>query len=112
RNDFVAPAGVLIFHEIVDVGGELGESFAGREAVGAGVHASLLGLLEKPRDADFDELVEIAGGDGEEFYALKERVGGVERFFEDAAIEGHPGEMAVEKKRWNGGSGARQGKLL
>jgi hypothetical protein len=58
--------------------------------------------LEDSGDADLDELVEVARGDGEKFDALEERVGGVVGFFQNAAVELEPpagaGEVLVERR--------------
>jgi hypothetical protein len=53
---------------------------------------AVLDLLEQAGDADLDEFVKIAGGDGEKFNALKDRVVGVASLFEDSLVELQPGE--------------------
>ncbi len=84
----------------------------GVEAVAEAVHALVLGeaafvgllleaevffeLLEDACDADFDELVKVGGGDGEELEALEKGIGGVVGFFEDALVEEEPGFVAIE----------------
>ena len=80
----------------------LAESWAstsrGRKAVRPGFAPALLGLLKQAGDADFDELIQIAGGDGQKLHAFEEGIVRVERFFEDAAVELQPGKMAVKEK--------------
>jgi hypothetical protein len=44
--------------------------------------------------ADFNVFVEVGAGDGEELDAFEQGVGGVFCFFEDTAIELHPGGVA------------------
>jgi hypothetical protein len=53
--------------------------------------------LEDSGDADLDELVEVARGDGEKFDALEERVGGVVGFFQNAAVELEPTLVAIDE---------------
>jgi hypothetical protein len=53
--------------------------------------------LQDTGDADFDELVEVAGGDGEKLDALEQGVGGVVGFFQDAAVELEPALVAIDE---------------
>src|SRR5690606_3410298 len=55
-----------------------------------------LDLLNQAGDADLEELVEVRREDCEELYAFEERVPRVLRLFEHAAVEGEPGEFAIE----------------
>lgn len=98
REKSLAPAGILLVHKFVNCGGHARDGFIGRETVGAGLSGAVLGLLQKSSEADFDELVQIIRGYGEKFYALEQRILGVERFFEDALIELQPGDVAIEEK--------------
>ena len=98
RNQFVAPAIVLIFDESVNPGGQLGEHFFGNAAVGARLAVAVLDLLQHAGDANLDELVQVAGGDREKLHALEQRIGRVAGLFENALVELQPGEMAVEEK--------------
>ena len=82
----------------VDFGGEGVEGLVGAEAVVAGLAVAVFNALHEAGLADFDVLVEVGAGDGEELDALEERVGGVFGFFEDAAIELHPGVVAAVKE--------------
>jgi hypothetical protein len=68
------------------------------QSVGPSFPFSLLGLLKKTRDAHFYEFVKVARGDPEEPYSFKKRIVRVERFFEDAVVELHPGKVAVEEQ--------------
>ena len=47
-------------------------------------------------DPDHEELVEIAGEDGEKLGALQQRHVGILGEFEHPGIEGEPGELAVD----------------
>jgi hypothetical protein len=62
------------------------------EAIGSGV----VNLLDHGGNADFEELVEVAGRDGEKLEALEKRVAAVLGLFEHAAVELQPGRVAVE----------------
>ncbi len=53
--------------------------------------------LQDAGDADLDELIEVAGGDGEELDALEQGIGGVVGLFEDAAVELKPALVAIDE---------------
>ena len=80
----------------MEFGGEAAELVFGAEAVGTRLAVAVLDLLQESGKADFDKFVEVAGGDGEEFNALKQRIGFVLGLFKDAAIEGEPRLVTVE----------------
>ena len=50
-------------------------------------------------DADHEEFVEVVGRDRQEAHALEQRVLGVARLLEHAAVEGQPAQLAVEVAR-------------
>ncbi len=86
----------MIGDEGVEFGGEAAELVFGAEAVGASLAVAVLDLLKESGEADFDKFVEVAGGNGEEFDALEQRIGFVLSFFKNAAIEGEPRLVPVE----------------
>ena len=88
-------SGRLIANEGVDILAEVVEGLLRGEAVEPRLFVAIFNALQDAGDADFDELIEVAGGDGEDLDALKDGVGGVLRLFEDAAVEGHPGFVAA-----------------
>ena len=91
------PAAVLGVDEAVDFDGKLGERFVGTQAVVAWLAVAVFNTLHQAGLADFDVLIEVGARDGEELYAFEHGIGGVFGFFQDAAIELHPGEVpAVE----------------
>ena len=55
----------------------------------------MFGLLHETRQTYFDKFVKIAGGDGEKFYAFKERIIRVASFFEDAFVKLQPGIVTI-----------------
>ena len=59
------------------------------------VGAELLQLLQA-RDADLEELVEVARGDAEELQPLEQRHGLVERLREHALVELEQRQLAVD----------------
>jgi hypothetical protein len=68
-----------------------------------GCHAVRRDLLDvkqllalQPGDADHEEFVEIVARDGEEADALQQRMRGVARLLQHAAVEGQPGKLAIE----------------
>jgi hypothetical protein len=104
-EEAVVPAGGLVEGELVEVVAETVDTFVLGEAGiidVLGVPKAFFNALQNSGDADFDELVEVAGGDGEEFYALEERVGGIVGLFEDAAIELQPAFIAIDEIPTNG----------
>ena len=98
RNEALAPGAVLIESEGMEHVAEADESLVGGKAAFVGFLWRADGFfhcLQGAGDADFYELVEVAGGDGEELDALKEGIGGVVSLFQDAAVEEHPAFVAV-----------------
>jgi hypothetical protein len=91
REELLIPALVLGCDELVDVGGEDFKGLVGAKAVVSGLAIAVFNALHESGLAHLNVLVKIVGGDGEEFYALQEGVGGVLGFLEDAPIELHPG---------------------
>jgi hypothetical protein len=92
------PAAVLGVNEAVNFDGELGERFVGAQAVVTWLAVAVFNALHEAGLADLDVLIEVGAGDGEELDALEHRIGRIFGFFQDAAIELHPGEVpAVEQ---------------
>ncbi len=56
-------------------------------------------LLQRRRDANHEELVEIRAGDREELHTLEQRVRGVARLCQNALVELQPTELAVDIQR-------------
>ena len=54
-------------------------------------------LRFQARDADHEEFVEVAAGDGEELEAFQRGHGGVARLFEHPLVECDPGQLAVDE---------------
>jgi len=82
----------------VDLGRESGERLVGAKAVVAGFTIPVLDALHETGLAYFDVLVEIGTGDGKKLDSFEEGIGRVFSFFEDAAIELHPGVIASGKE--------------
>ena len=74
----------------------------GRQLLGRGLLAGRggdrvgLGLLHQARDADLEELVHVAGEDGQELDPLQERVAPIARLEEHAAVELEGAQLAVD----------------
>ena len=75
------------------------ELLHGRHAVGADVRAVALDLATEAGHPDLEELVEVAGEDRQELHPLEQGVAPVPRLVEDAGVELHPGQLAVEDRR-------------
>ena len=73
------------------------ELLGGRLAVGAADDDVLAHLAFETGDAHHEEFVEVGGGDRQEAHALEQRMLGVQRFLENAAVELQPGEFAVDE---------------
>jgi hypothetical protein len=98
-DEAVIPAGTLILVELMEALTDMLQALFLSKSTwieGLGQTKALFKLLEDAGDADLNELVEVAGGDGEELYALEEWVGGVVGLFEDAAIELEPALVATD----------------
>ena len=84
------PAVVLIVDKFV---GQLVQQipfFGKGQAVRAGLVVAVFNLLHHGGDAHFEELVEIAGGDGEKLQPLEQRIAFVLGLFEHTPIEREP----------------------
>ena len=73
-----------------------GELLVGGPAVGRAGDLAGLDLLAQAGDPDLEELVEVAGEDGQELDPLEQRVALVARLVEDAGVELEPRQLAVE----------------
>lgn len=92
-EELLVPADVLVADKNFDAFGEAVEALLLGDAIvywADGLVVAVFNALQDSGHADFDEFVEVAGGDGEELYALKERIGVVLGFFKDAAVEAQP----------------------
>ena len=61
-------------------------------------------LLLEPGDADLEELVEVAGEDGQEAHPLQQRVALVLRLEQDARVELEPRQLAVDVRQFRDGA--------
>ena len=91
------PAVVLVVDELVSQLVERVALGGQSQAVGTSFVVAVFDLLHHGGHAHFEEFVEIARRDGEEFQALEQRISLVLGLFEDTAIEREPGSVAVEK---------------
>ena len=89
---------ILGVDKAVDFGGESGQGFVGAKAVKALLAISILDALHEAGLADFNIFIEIGAGNGQKFYALKERIRRVFGFLEDAPVELHPGMVPPGKE--------------
>src|SRR5208337_3574992 len=98
RQQFFVPALVLLLDKNLHCLGNVLQFFGGGEAVGTDIPGAMCNLLQKAGNADFHELIEVVCRNGQKLYAFKEGIRRVARFFQNALVEGHPLEMAVEVK--------------
>jgi hypothetical protein len=87
----------------MDIFAKVVEGLLWSEAVEARLFVAVFNSLEHAGDADLDELIEVACGDGEKFDAFEQRVGGILRLFQNPAVKGHPG--FVTANYWGFGTG-------
>ena len=73
-----------------------GQLLVGGPAVGRAGDLAGLDLLAQTGDPDLEELVEVAGEDGQELDPLEQRVALVARLVQDARVEVEPRQLAVE----------------
>ena len=72
------------------------ELLLGGPPVGRAGDLAGLDLLAQAGDADLEELVEVAGEDGQELHPLEQRIALVARLVQDAGVELEPRQLAVE----------------
>jgi hypothetical protein len=66
------------------------------QAVGTGLFTGEGDLLLQAGDADFEELVQVAGEDQQELQPLQQRVGLIQRLFQHADVELQLRQLAVD----------------
>jgi hypothetical protein len=88
---------LLLVLQMPDLDQHLVELLLRGAAVGAARCDPLAHLAGKAGDADHEELVQIVGRDRQEAHPFQQRMGGVERFLQNAAVELEPGEFAVDE---------------
>ncbi len=79
------------------------ELLLGRSPVGRVGGAADLRLLAQPGDPHLEELVEVAGEDGQELDALEQRIALVACLEEHAGVEFQPRELSVEVRALSAG---------
>ena len=84
--------GLELEHPVPDALQDLG----GRQAVGRRPRMARRDLLLETRDPDLEELVQVAGEDGQEPGALQQRVSLVLGLVQHARVELQPRQLAVE----------------
>ena len=72
------------------------ECLRGAQAVGRRARVACRDLLLQAGDADLEELVEVAGEDGQEAHALEQRVALVDGLVQHAVVELEPRQLAVD----------------
>jgi len=98
RQQEIVPAAVLLGDEELQVFFDGGQRFLGGQAIESGFSVAVLNTLQDASETDFDEFVQVAGGNGEELDALQQGIGGVFSLFKDTAIELHPRVVASVKE--------------
>ena len=86
----------LVGDELQDPSASRGQLLRRRPAIGRASHGAGLDLLAQTGDTDLEELVEVAGEDGQEPRAIQERIALVARLVEHPGVELDPGQLAVD----------------
>ena len=97
-QQLVVPELVLVLDHLQDFLPDRIEGLARAHAVGTGVVRLVLDLLLDAGHAHLEEFVQVGGDDAEEADALQQRLARVLRFFQHAAVEGQPAQLAVDEE--------------
>ncbi len=89
QQEFV-PAAVLLGDKKLQVFFDGGQRLLGGQAVESGFPVAILNALQDAGEADFDEFVQVAGGNGQKLDPFEQGVTGIFCFFQHAAIEAQP----------------------
>ena len=93
------PVGVLLQHQLDDLGVDGAKLLRRREPVVAQHGDQLARLAGEAGDAHHHEFVEVVSGDRKEAQPLQRRMVGVLRFLQNPPIELEPGDFAVDEAR-------------
>jgi hypothetical protein len=89
----------MLADQLVDAGADRAELLGCGAPVRGALAAGGGDLVQQPRDADLEELVEVRGEDGQELGALQQRVALVASLVEHARVEVEPRELAVQVRQ-------------
>ena len=92
----VVPAAILIAHELVGQPRHQLCFFLGSASVRSRIGLAVLYALHQAAYSNLEELVEIAGGDGQKLDPFQQRVAWVLGFLQHAAVEGKPRRLAIQ----------------
>ncbi len=109
RQEVVHEAGNLSRFHSLDSGPNAREGVHGRQAVVRGLDDLRGELVEKSRNADHEEFVEVRLADREELQAFEERPALVVSLLDHALVEGEPGELPVQQRQRGRRRGGRRG---
>src|SRR4051794_30790529 len=98
-SKLVIPAVVLLIDKLVGITRDDIALFQQCQIVGACLRISVFNLLNQTGHANFKELIQVAGCNGEKFQPFKEWIACVLRLFQYAPIEGQPRGFAIEVVR-------------
>ena len=96
-NEFFVEQLVLPGDELVRRRVQTLEDLRGLQAVRPGREATQLGLLFQPRNADLEELIQVAADDAQVSQPLQQRNRRVFRLRQDATVEFEQAELAVQE---------------
>ena len=97
RTELLVPAVRLRGDELVRLPRQFAALVLRRQAVGAGLGVAVFDPLQQAGHADLEELIQIAGGDGQELDPLQHGIALVLGLFQHAAVEGQPRGLAIQE---------------
>ena len=96
-HQFVLPQRVLRRHEFAHHALDTVKCLGCTQTVRPHVAGLALYLLLDPGDANLKKLIQVRAENGKELDAFDEGLGGILRFFQNAAIELEPAQLAIDK---------------
>ncbi len=98
RKQDIVPKLILVVDHVQHDFADRVEGLARRHPVGTGAVRLMLDLLLQPGHAHLEKFIEIGGYDSQKTDPFQQRLTGVLRFFQHAAVEGEPAEFTVDEK--------------
>ena len=98
RTQVFCPAAVLIADESVHIAYHVIQGLPGGQAIEARFGVPVFNALHDAGHANFDKLIQITGGNGQEFNPFQQGIAWILGFFEDTAIKAQPRLVAADKE--------------
>src|SRR5260370_29866857 len=89
-QELLVPAGILFLDKFMRLEGNQLTLLSGGKGVRTGIDESVFNPLQQSGDADFKDLIQVVGADGQELDPLQQWVGVIAGLFQDAPVKGEP----------------------